>query len=83
MLTIAYLVDTVPYTDLVAGEWFNPNKIKHHTREIYINRKSLFEQNSLQAVINAKEHKLAFDKKASTYGWYAEVNEKTTVIFMN
>ncbi len=75
--------DYNPYGDLVAGDWFNPEGIKHHTGEVFINGKSLFEQNSLEGVQHPKEHDRAVDKPASMYTWYAEVGAENTTIWAN
>ena len=75
--------DYNPYSDLIEGDWFNPEGIKHHTGEVFINGKSLFEQNILAGVKNPKEHSKAVDKSASMYTWYAEVGEEYTTIWAN
>ncbi len=72
-----------PFATLVEGDWFNPEGIAHHTGEVYINGKSLFEQNSMDGVVNPKEHVRAVDKSASLYTWYAEVSAKGTTLWAN
>lgn len=75
--------DYNPYLDLVVGDWFNPEGIKHHTGEIYINNKSLFEQNSLDSVMHPVKHEKTVDINASLYAWYAEVGDEITTFWAN
>ena len=72
-----------PYSDLVEGDWFNPEGIHHHTGEVFINGKALFEQNSLDGVEHPKAHEKAVDLSASLYTWYSEVGEEHTTIWAN
>ena len=75
--------DYNPYEDVVEGDWFNPEGIRHHTGEVYINGKSLFEQNSLEGVRNPQIHNKAVDPSTSIYTWYSEVGEEFTTIWAN
>ena len=75
--------DYNPYSDLVEGDWFNPEGIKHHTGEVFMNGNSLFEQNSLEEVKKPKKHEKAVYPSASLYAWYAEVGEESTTIWAN
>lgn len=75
--------DYNPYADVVEGDWFNPEGLLHHTGEVYINGRSLFEQNSLEGVNHPVEHKKAVDPASSLYTWYAEVGEDNTTIWAN
>ena len=72
-----------PFENLVEGDWFNPEGIAHHTGEVYINGKALFEQNSMEGVLSPKEHARAVDKSASLYTWYAEVDGELTTLWAN
>ena len=75
--------DYNPYTDLIEGDWFNPEGIKHHTGEVFINGRSLFEQNSMEGVMTPKEHSKAVNTSVSMYTWYAEVDEESTTLWAN
>ncbi len=75
--------DYNPYADLIEGDWFNPEGIKHHTGEVFLNGVSLFEQNSLEEVKNPKKHEKAVYPETSLYAWYAEVGEEATTIWAN
>ncbi|MCP4310652.1 MAG: right-handed parallel beta-helix repeat-containing protein [Bacteroidetes bacterium] len=72
-----------PFDDLVEGDWFNPEGIRHHTGEVFINGKALFEQNSQEGVRHPKAHKKAVDSSASLYTWYSEVGEENTTLWAN
>jgi hypothetical protein len=41
-----------PYQDLIAGDWFADKGRPHHTGEVYLNGKSLFETHLLERVLN-------------------------------
>jgi len=75
--------DYNPYKDVIAGDWFNGKKRPHHTGEVYLNGRSLFEKPTLKEVLDPKPYKDAFDKKASTYTWYCESNDKQTTLWAN
>lgn len=72
-----------PYDDPVVGDWFNPEGIRHHTGEVFINGNSLFEQNSLEGVEHPQPHVSAVDPSASLYTWYSEVGEEVTTLWAN
>lgn len=59
-----------PYKDLIKGDWFNPMGRIHHTGEVYLNGKALFEATSLKKLI-------AVTKMA----WYCESDDKNTHIW--
>ena len=63
-----------PYTDLIAGDWFSNRGRPHHTGEVYLNGKSLWESHLLEGVLNPD---------GSTYTWYAESDGKHTYIYAN
>ena len=58
-----------PYKDLIKGDWFNPRGRIHHTGEVYLNGKALFEEVSLDRMT---------EKKMS---WYCETDDKNTYIW--
>lgn len=72
-----------PYKDLVKGDWFNDKGRIHHTGEVYLNNKSLWEMEILEKVLNPKPVKDNFDPKGSTYTWYCESDEENTYIYAN
>lgn len=75
--------DYNPYQDLIAGDWFNDKKRPHHTGEVYLNGRSLFEKPMLKEVLDPEPYKDAFDKDGSTWTWYCESNDKETTLWAN
>ncbi len=72
-----------PYSDEVKGDWFSNMGRAHHTGEVYLNGKSLWEMEMLEKVLNPKAAKDKFDPEGSTYTWYCEVDEANTYIYAN
>jgi hypothetical protein len=72
-----------PYQDTINGDWFHRLGRYHHTGEVYLNGKSLYEVETLDKVIHPAPLRDALDQPGSTYTWYCERNEKTTTIWAN
>jgi hypothetical protein len=72
-----------PYQDTILGDWFNRQGRIHHTGEVYLNGKSFYEVEKLEKVMNPALLKNAQDQEGSTFTWFCESNEKTTVIWAN
>ena len=72
-----------PYRDSVYGDWFNRQGRIHHTGEVFLNGKSLYEKEILDKVINPVAGKNIADTTGSTYTWYCENNNNKTVIWAN
>lgn len=72
-VTIAnsFFGDYNPYKDVIAGDWFIRKGRDHHTGEVYLNGKALFEEVSLDKL---KERKLS---------WYCQADDKETNIWAN
>lgn len=75
--------DYNPYADLLSGDWLNKKGMDHHTGEVFLNGKSLFEKASLKEVIESAPYPDARDPEASTYTWYAEVKGDKTILWAN
>ncbi len=71
-----------PYTTLVSGDWFIASYIAH-TGEVYLNNKSLYEVNSLEAVLNPQFYEASWDRDFTTWTWYTEQDNGETVIYAN
>jgi hypothetical protein len=63
-----------PYKDVIAGDWFDAKARPHHTGEVYLNGKSLYESHLLERVLNPP---LGVDT------WFAETDDKNTYIYAN
>lgn len=72
-----------PYKDLIHGDWFNDLGRIHHTGEVYLNGKSLWEKELLKKVLHPKAVKDNFDTKGSTYTWFCESDKENTYIYAN
>lgn len=72
-----------PYQDSIYGDWFNRMGRIHHTGEVYLNGKSLFEKETKEKVLNSIADKKIEDSEGSTYTWYCESNAKSTTIWAN
>jgi hypothetical protein len=72
-----------PYKDLIHGDWFNPLARVHHTGEVYLNGKSLWEMALLEDVLHPKPKTDRFDPEGSTYTWFCESNDENTFIYAN
>ncbi len=72
-----------PYRDRITGDWFNDRGRPHHTGEVYLNGKSLYESPLLEGVLNPRPLPHTTDKEGSLYTWYAEVDDQNTYIYAN
>lgn len=58
-----------PYKEIISGDWFFPGEREHHTGEVYLNDKSLYEKDHLDEVLNPLKQK---NMKGSDYTWFCE-----------
>ena len=72
-----------PYKDIIRGDWFKDMGRVHHTGEVYLNGKSLWELATLEGVLNLKPQKDKFDPEGSTYTWFCESDKDNTYIYAN
>jgi hypothetical protein len=72
-----------PYQDLIYGDWFLDNGRSHHTGEVYLNGKSLFEVPLLEQVLHPKPLLVTDLKEQSTYTWFTESDNLNTYIYAN
>jgi hypothetical protein len=79
----SFFGDYNPYKDLINGDWFNPLARVHHTGEVYLNGKSLWEMALLEDVLHPKPKTDRFDPEGSTYTWFCESNDENTFIYAN
>lgn len=79
----SFFGDYNPYKNLIKGDWFNPLGRVHHTGEVYLNGKSLWEMALLEDVIHPKLKTDRFDPECSTYTWFCESNNENTFIYAN
>lgn len=72
-----------PYKDLIQGDWFDGLGRVHHTGEVYLNGKSLWESATIGKVLNPVAQAEKFDPDGSTYTWYCESDKENTYIYAN
>ncbi len=79
----SFFGDYNPYKDSIHGDWFNDYGRLHHTGEVYLNGKSLWESPDLEHVLHPKKQTGKFDPEGSLYTWYCKTDEKNTTIYAN
>jgi hypothetical protein len=79
----SFFGDYNPYTDLIYGDWFSDHGRKHHTGEVFLNNKSLYEKETLDKVMNPQAMENIKDPDGSTYSWYCESDAEQTTIWAN
>src|ERR1035441_8390061 len=72
-----------PYKDPIAGDWFTDKGRPHHTGEVYLNGKSLWETHLLERVLNPQPAPDIRDREGSTWVWFTESDDKNTYIYAN
>ena len=78
-----FFADYNPYRDQIEGDWFDGRGRIHHTGEIFLNGRSLYEKASLAEVQNPAAYEDALDKEASLYTWYCESGGGQTTLWAN
>jgi hypothetical protein len=79
----SFFGDYNPYNDKIHGDWFNDLGRIHHTGDVYLNGKSLWEMADLEKVKNPDIVADNFDPQGSTYTWFCESDETNTTIYAN
>jgi hypothetical protein len=79
----SFFGDYNPYADLIYGDWFDGLGRIHHTGEVFLNNKSLYEKESIEKVRNPEIHRDSRDRDASVYVWYCESDALNTTIWAN
>ena len=79
----SFFEDYNPYKDSVNGDWFIGKGRIHHTGEVFLNGKSLYEMETLELVINPVANTKIKDPEGSTYTWYCESDDNNTTIWAN
>lgn len=72
-----------PYKDVIVGDWFGAKGRIHHTGEVYLNGKSLFETHLLERVLQPQPLTDIKDVEGSTYTWFSESDDQNTYIYAN
>ena len=72
-----------PFKDSIYGDWFNNLGRLHHTGDVFLNGKSLFEMETKDKVFNPVANKNIKDSIGSTYTWFCESDSIHTIIWAN
>jgi len=72
-----------PYRDSIFGDWFSNHGRLHHTGEVFLNGKSMYEKEKLEKVLKPVASTDTKDTDGSTYTWYCESDEKSTTLWAN
>lgn len=72
-----------PYKDSIFGDWFSNHGRIHHTGEVFLNGKSLYEKEKIEKVFNPVAYTSSKDTLGSTYTWYCESDANNTTIWAN
>lgn len=72
-----------PYKDSISGDWFHRLGRIHHTGEVFLNGKSLYEKESIDLVNEPIANDKIDDPEGSTYTWYTENDSVNTTIWAN
>ena len=72
-----------PYKDLIVGDWFSDKGRPHHTGEVYLKGKSLYETHLLERLVNPKPYPDSRDRENSVYTWFCESDSTNTYIYAN
>lgn len=88
--------DYNPYTEVLGGDWYLfPVEYDVHAGDVYLNGKSLFEAESLEALKDPQKRYHGYvpvwskfvekikDPDFTIYQWFAEVGDDETVIYAN
>jgi alpha-N-arabinofuranosidase len=67
----SFFGDYNPYLDVISGDWFISQGRDHHTGDVYLNGKALFEEISIEQV------------ETRELSWFCRVNEDGTHIWAN
>jgi len=83
VLPMSFFGEYNPYKDVLRGDWFNGHGRVHHTGEVYLNGKSLYEVESLEKVKRPRPLGRTLEPGQSVYVWYCQTDEKNTYIYAN
>ena len=72
-----------PYSEPIRGDWFHGKGRVHHTGEVFLNGKSLYEKETLLKVLHPVADSTIDDPAGSLYAWYCENNGDSTAIWGN
>lgn len=72
-----------PYKDVIKGDWFTDKGRPHHTGDVYLNGKALYETHLLERVLNPRPYKDSRRPEDALLAWFTETDEENTYIYAN
>ncbi len=79
----SFFGDYNPYQELITGDWFQARGRSHHTGEVYLNGRSLYEKATLAEVLEPQPFEESREPEWSVHTWYCESDEESTTIWAN
>ncbi|MDR1339199.1 MAG: right-handed parallel beta-helix repeat-containing protein [Prevotellaceae bacterium] len=79
----SFFGDYNPYADSIYGDWFSGRGRVHHTGEVFLNNRSLYEKETLDKVRKPEIYSRSKDPENSVYTWYCESDAQNTTIWAN
>lgn len=79
----SFFGDYNPFKELLTGDWLSKKGREHHTGEVYLNGKSLYEMETLEKVVKPAVYPDSRDPEGSTFTWYCESDDRQTTIWAN
>jgi hypothetical protein len=79
----SFFGDYNPYKDSIYGDWFAGLGRIHHTGEVFLNGKSLFEEEKPEKVFHTQLDPNIKFQRGSDYTWYCESDDRNTTIWAN
>jgi hypothetical protein len=72
-----------PFATLLEGDWLDKKGVDHHTGEVFLNGRALFEKSTLEQVMNPQPYPDATQPQAALFAWYSQADETHTTIWAN
>ena len=72
-----------PFVDSIAGDWFNRKGRKHHTGDVFLNGKSLYEKETLEKVLMPAVDSTLKDPGGPLFAWYCDNDDTATTVWAN
>lgn len=72
-----------PYKTEIEGDWFGMMGRPHHTGEVFLNGKSLYEKNKLEKLTALDQEVNPRDPEGSKLRWFVESDDENTTIYAN
>ena len=83
VLPLSFFGSYNPFDDLIRGDWFDDIGRPHHTGEVFLNGKSLYEVETLEKLHEPELNTLTKDTEGSKYTWHAQNDSVSTTIWAN